>query len=288
MVGQVLAIRLFGEVYSVPSVPDVHSWDQAERPAHPRLRSYVAGYSGYDMVPAGPVVCRMLPTALLTVAVDFVAPRQLSPGVAEAALPRMTPVLTGLSDSGSVLGHAGRRHGVAVGLTPRGAFALCGVPMRELTGQAVNLSELVGARADELAERLADAPNWPARFDLLDDLLTAWIAAGPTTADAVQLAWRRLRSTHGRTRIRHVAEDLGLSQRRLETRFAEQVGITPKRLARLLRFQHALRLICVPTPPALSQVAIRCGYADQAHLTREIRSLAGCTPTDLLHRQPTL
>jgi AraC-like DNA-binding protein len=278
----------FGQVCSVPFVSGVHAWDHARRPAHPRLQSYVAGYSGYDMVPAGPVVCRMLPTTLLTVAVDFVAPRQQLAGDTERALPHMAPLLTGLQGSATVLGHTGRRHGVAIGLTPRGAFALCGVPMRELTGQTVNLNELLGARADELAERLAYAPGWPARFDLLDALLTTWIATGPATVDAVQLAWRQLASTDGQTRISHVAEELGLSRRRLEMRFAEQVGITPKRLARVLRFQHALRLICTAKPPALSQIAIRCGYADQSHLAREIRSLAGCTPTDLLHQRPTL
>lgn len=276
----------FGQVYSVPFVSGVHAWDRAKRSAHPRLRSHVVGYTGYDMVPAGPVVCRMLPTAVLIVAVDFVAPRQLLSDRTERALPDMAPVVTGLQNSGAVVGHTGRRHGMAIGLTPRGAFALCGVPMRELTGRTVDLADLLGTRADELAERLADAADWSSRFDLLDDLLTAWIGAGPATVAAVRFAWRRLLATDGRTRIARIADELGMSRRRLETRFAEQVGITPKLLARLLRFQHALRLICAANPPTLAQVALCCGYADQAHLAREIRSLAGCTPTDLLHQRP--
>lgn len=265
----------FGQVYSVPFVDEVLAWDGARRDAHPRLRPYVAGYSGYDMLPSGAVVCRMLPTALLTVNVDFIAPQ---------GLPDLAPLLTGLHGAGSVVGHTGRRHGIGIGLTPRGAFALSGVPMAELTGKAVDLGELIGARAGELVERLAYAPSWPARFDLLDELLTRWIAAGPATADAVTIAWRRLWSTAGRTRISEVADELGLSRRRLEMRFAEQIGITPKLLARVLRFQHALRLICGAEPVTLAQVAIRCGYADQAHLAREVRSLAGCSPTELAKR----
>jgi transcriptional regulator GlxA family with amidase domain len=75
---------------------------------------------------------------------------------------------------------------------------------------------------------------------------------------------------------------VGRSGRYLELRFRDQVGVPPKTAARVLRFQHALSVATGSSRPAWSQVAAQCGYVDQAHLNREFRQLAGCTPTELL------
>jgi AraC-like DNA-binding protein len=68
------------------------------------------------------------------------------------------------------------------------------------------------------------------------------------------------------------------------------VGLGPKTAARVLRFHHAARLLApasiygtaTTAPPTISDVAAGCGYADQSHLVREFRALAGCTPTEYL------
>ena len=66
-------------------------------------------------------------------------------------------------------------------------------------------------------------------------------------------------------------------------RFRREVGTTPKAFARLLRFRHAYdTLISAPTTTSLATLAADCGYADQPHFTREFRSFAGCTPTELI------
>jgi hypothetical protein len=67
-------------------------------------------------------------------------------------------------------------HGVSIGLTPLGARALLGVPMRELVGSTARLADLLGHGEAELAERLAEAADWPTRFALLDAQLTARLA----------------------------------------------------------------------------------------------------------------
>jgi AraC-like DNA-binding protein len=72
---------------------------------------------------------------------------------------------------------------------------------------------------------------------------------------------------------------VGWSRRHLAARFRDQVGLPPKVVARVLRFQCALRLMGTDGGPAWSDVALACGYYDQAHLNREFRSLAGCAPT---------
>lgn len=80
-----------------------------------------------------------------------------------------------------------------------------------------------------------------------------------------------------------LADELGWSRRHLVARFREQVGLPPKVLARVLRFQRSLRLRGADgRPRPWAEVALACGYYDQAHLNRDFRQFAGCTPTELL------
>ena len=92
----------------------------------------------------------------------------------------------------------------------------------------------------------------------------------------------------GRLSIDETARRAGLTRRHLERRFRRTVGISPKRLARIARFQHAVRLLerqdgSLPAPGALTAAA--CGYADQAHFIRDFRDLAGCPPGEHLLRR---
>ena len=75
---------------------------------------------------------------------------------------------------------------------------------------------------------------------------------------------------------------LGVSERQLRRRFADAVGYGPKTLARVLRFQRFLAL--ARSGDELARLALTAGYADQAHLTRETRRLAGRTPLELVAR----
>lgn len=131
-----------------------------------------------------------------------------------------------------------------------------------------------------LADGLRELGNWDERFDALERFLRARLAAGPVADPAVAWAWRRLQQTAGRVRIETLATELGASRRYLARRFAEHIGLSPKRVARLLRFAGVRRRIeCEPSDWA--QIAFEAGYADQSHLNREFRQFAGTTPTDL-------
>ncbi len=133
--------------------------------------------------------------------------------------------------------HAGRQTGIAVGLTPLGAFALFKMPMRELAGAVVDHPALLGRAGTELESRLADAPGWPERFALLDRVLTSRMQEGPVPVPGVIWAWRRLCVTAGRVSIAELADEVGFSHRH---RFREQIGLAPKSVARVLRLQRSL------------------------------------------------
>jgi AraC-like DNA-binding protein len=162
-------------------------------------------------------------------------------------------------------------------LTPLGAHRLFGRPMHELTNEAVPLEDLL-PDARELLGRLRETRSWTERFDLVDAFLLQRFARAPDPAREVEWSWSRLHGSHGRAPIRELADELGWSHRRLIARFREQIGLTPKTLARVIRFDRAARLLRASTTSSLAEVAFDCGYFDQAHLNREFREFAGTSP----------
>jgi AraC-like DNA-binding protein len=153
--------------------------------------------------------------------------------------------------------------------------ALLGAPAREVRDLRVPLDELwPQARARRLAERAADDPvaaleEWVVRrtrrMDTADPLpgrVAAALAAGRTVTEVA-----------GRT---------GLGERQLRRRCEAAFGYGPKTLARVLRLQRALELARAGTP--FAAVAVAAGYADQPHLSREVRALAGVPLGELVRR----
>ena len=173
--------------------------------------------------------------------------------------------------------HEGSTRGVQFDLEPPAVRALLGVPAGELAGRTVALDDLLGLDAARLAERLHAAPDAPARFAVLDEVLhRALSRARPPQRPDVERAWGLLRDSGGRVRIEALARALGCSRRHLAKRFAEDVGVSPKVAARLIRFEEVRgRLGSVP----LARLAAEHGFADQAHLSREFRELTGAPPT---------
>jgi AraC-like DNA-binding protein len=188
----------------------------------------------------------------------------------------------GLHARAASIRHDGSQHGVQLAITPAGARRLFGRPAAELAAAIVPLDAVMGRRADELVERLSEAPGWAARFGVLDDVLGAALAAARDDRDPpdeVAFAWDRLADSAGAAAVTEVAREAGWSRRHLSERFRSEYGLAPKVMARVFRFERARRMLQRWEPPGLARVAAECGYADQAHLTREWRDLTGATPT---------
>ena len=107
----------------------------------------------------------------------------------------------------------------------------------------------------------------------------------PHVRAAVDLIQRE----RGLVTVDALARRVGLTARHLERRFNHVVGISPKRLARITRFQRALRLLDArDSPQRGAHTAAACGYADQAHFIRDFRALAGCSPGAHMMRRAEL
>jgi AraC-like DNA-binding protein len=165
------------------------------------------------------------------------------------------------------------------------AGAALGLPAGELRDQGVGLDELWGRTAVRAIEdRVARAAT---RGEALLALIGGLAPRLPAPEDAdheVRRAVLALDATNSSPDVAVLARAVALSERQLRRRFEAAVGYGPATLARILRFQRFLRIAsATPRPqPSLARLAADAGYADQAHLAREVRRLAGLPPSELL------
>ena len=165
---------------------------------------------------------------------------------------------------------------------PGRAPGFLGVPASDLLDLRVPLADLWGkGPADQLADRLASAASLAVAADVLDQAVAGRagtaMAADPLIDELV--AMYTTTQPDAASAVRFACQAMSVGERRLHRHCRAAVGYGPKMLERVLRFQRARRIARGTTSLAL--VAAVAGYADQAHLTRESRSLAGMTPSDL-------
>ncbi len=237
---------------------------------HPELAGLVGGYADFADRRPEPVDTREAANAKIVVIVDLDAGWTVEGE-------RFRSFAGGLYARPVRVRHEGSAAGVQIDLEPLAARALLGVPAGELACRTVGLEQLLGRRADELAERLHGAAGPPERFTILDEVLRrALSGAREACRPDTWRAWTLLERSGGRMRVGELAAALGCSRRHLVNRFTADIGAPPKLAARLIRFEAARRRL---GSAPLAQLAAECGYADQAHLTREFTELAGVPPT---------
>jgi AraC-like DNA-binding protein len=251
----------------------------AECRPDPRLAGLVRTYEDFEERSPRPVRRREVAVPDVVMIIDFGEGWGVG---AREPVDRLGSFAAGIHDRPTVVEHGGRARCVQLNLTPLGARALLGIPLIELRNRTVGLEELLGPAARRLAERLHAAGSSEQRFALLDEALAARAADAPPVRPDVGWAWRRLVETGGALEVRELARELGCSRRHLSGRFGQEVGLPPKRYARLLRFRRAVEALMRGGEQGLAEVAVACGYADQPHLNRDFRALAGTTPGALL------
>jgi AraC-like DNA-binding protein len=257
----------------MPTAPAL--WEAVSGTPDARLRGSVVSYTGYVERASGPMRRLEVPFAGIPMILSF-GPSILVDGV------RHRSFVAGLDDAATVTEYTGEQCGLEVKLTPLGARRLLGLPMEELARRVVAVEDLLGG--EHLVERLHDAPGWSQRFALLDAVLLSRLRDAAPVAAQIEHAWARLQASGGAVEIAALAGEVGWSRRHLAGRFRREVGLPPKAVARILRFQRVERTLRANHGRGLADVAYACGYADQAHLNRDFREFAGTTPTDYAAR----
>jgi AraC-like DNA-binding protein len=256
----------FPDSGAIPELP----W-YLELPPSPELAPWVACYWSIRAEDAPGIPNRVLPDGCA----DFIVGIENDPA----------PMVVGAMQTAVVIPTVGRVDLFGIRFHPGSALPLVDTPLSELTDQRVPLEALWGPDADMLAA--VSVPSTPIeRAARAERVLRRRLAAEgrnlrgdeAMVAQAVSL----LRRARGGVGIGQVSAALGVGQRRLERAFARSVGLSPKALGRVLRFRRALREIGRRRDPSggpgWADLAFAAGYADQSHLIREFKALAGLTP----------
>jgi AraC-like DNA-binding protein len=246
---------------------------------HPALRGAVLRYEGFEDRRGTPTTFRELPCTFAPVVIDLDAGWTIAYGGAETQ--QLQSFVAGVTDGVVVVGHGGTARCLQIDLTPLGARRLLGVPMSELANATVPVEAVLGAFGADLVERIGNAATWRERFVLVDGALRARLADAPPVDAGIAWSLRRIIAAGGNLSIGGLADDLGWSHRRLIARYRDAVGLPPKTVARIVRFEGLLAAVTSRPHADWADTALTCGFFDQAHLAREVRDLAGVTPTAL-------
>lgn len=172
---------------------------------------------------------------------------------------------------------------MGVAFSPFGAYAVSHSTQDPLRNQVVELAALLGDGVRALRQRLLEAPL-RRRFALLEGWLLERIGEGRATHPLTRWAVQRLAADAGQTRIGELAREAGYTRKHLTALFQREIGLPPKALARIYRFHHALAMLRRGGSLGWAEVALRCGYYDQSHLIRDLRSFTGLAASELLAR----
>jgi AraC-like DNA-binding protein len=197
-------------------------------------------------------------------------------------------IFAGQLTSPLVLRPTGRIAVVGVRFHADGVPAVIRSPQHHLAGQTIDLRDVTAVLARQLHDACAGGPTLAHAARAV--MICLEHHADHSRIDRhVRIAVGAIRRQRGLESVEAAAALTGVSRRHLERRFQDVVGLSPKRFARITRFQHALRMFergAAGHRGAMTAAA--CGYADQAHFIREFGELAGCSPEAHLLRDAML
>ncbi|HTO77581.1 MAG TPA: helix-turn-helix domain-containing protein [Thermoanaerobaculia bacterium] len=167
-----------------------------------------------------------------------------------------------------------------------GIFPFVEPPSHEIAERHTALEDLWGrADARRLRLQLLEAPTPEEKLDALERELLARLRRGPERHPAVAHALGKFRRVPHLQTIADVTREIGLSPRRFIEVFKEEVGLAPKAFCRVRRFQRVLTSIYERESVEWADVAVACGYYDQAHLIHDFRAFSGINPTAYMERR---
>jgi len=188
-------------------------------------------------------------------------------------------VLTGVSTRFQIIDTAEQQFVAGIVFRPGGTLPLIGSPASEFTDADIDLENLCGRACSwRLRELLLAATDPETTLDVLERWLTALFRDRPRHP-AVAFALAEFHTQPFVARIDAVKQAISLSPKRFIERFKTEVGVTPKRYCRLLRFQRAVAAAHATQLVDWTQLALDCGYFDQAHFIHEFREFSGLTPS---------
>ena len=236
------------------------------------LREHVAAYFSVRVQPGdAPVSVRAIPDGCCDLMFDLRQPA--------------TAWLRGPRASATGYEHAGPTWLVGAQLLPGAAYAFNGQSTHLLADRSVDLATLCAAPLQPVADSLREAGSLDAQAPMLDNFLRQGFAARRIDR-RITKACAAMKSTEDGIDIEALASACATSERNLSRLFKLWVGMGPKQLQRVLRFQRVLDAFDRGERPAWASLAHDLGYSDQSHLVREFAAFAGLPPESVLKGTP--
>lgn len=193
--------------------------------------------------------------------------------------------LDGANTISRKLGFLGRVELIGIRFYEGGAFPFLGIPLIELQNATTLLDALGRPGLLRLYTQLYEAQTLPARIHLLEEWLKQCMLLGKTQDALVPASLNLLQKKAGQLPIPELARALAISQRQLERIYQNQVGMSPKQYARLLRVERARLALRQMDEISSASLAAGLGFYDQAHFIREFSAVVGMTPYAYLKRK---
>ena len=229
---------------------------------------------------------RILPSGQSQLLINLGPPQyRIEPGPPEVRVPFVDVWYSGLHQGpiDTEAPHGNALLGVA--FSARGTFPWLGERMDGLSDRIIALADALGDGALALRERLLNTASLEARFKLVERWLIARLKPRNIVHPAVRWAVDRIAATGGKLSIEDLAVQTGFTRKHLGNLFQQQVGLSPKSLARVHRFRGALDILNRANGEVpWVELAEQCGFYDQSHLINEFRRFTGFSPTELARR----
>jgi AraC-like DNA-binding protein len=256
------------------------------------LHGIVGSLVGYRMEGQQPTLHRGVPSPSLTFIINLDTPIVTGNHAGandDGSATAHDNVLSGLHTHAAYIFQPDRQAGLQLAVHPLAARRLFGVPASELVETSHEADDVIGEGIRRVQEQLAEQASWQRRFATVERYLADRAGAAPSFASPrteVVAAWHWMVAHQGTGRMDDLARHVLLSARQLTKLFRAELGVPPKVVNRLIRFDRARQAIQAAVlggrQPGLADIAQECGYYDHAHLVRDFQAFLGCSPTEWL------
>ena len=167
---------------------------------------------------------------------------------------------------------------IGVELTPKGLYHLFQLSMHEITNRMVSFEELFGPQGARLQNRIGDAEDPQEKVMLLQTALTHLLQKNENEYVLLDHTLDLIAQTHGLMRVQELEAQTGYTRRYVDMLFKEHVGVSPKSLASILRFQEVYQVWAQQKSPTFLRNNVYTYYYDQSHFIKEFKRFTGFTP----------
>lgn len=178
---------------------------------------------------------------------------------------------------------------IIVVFQPNGIHQLLGIPANEFHDSIIPVEDVFGKNAAKLQESLFQQNN-QIRVELLNSFFNSLIANKTASNQLlVKHSLNFITANKGHFTIKQLVEHTGYTERHLERKFKECVGLNPKKFGNVVRLHHFLKLLKDKTNETnLTTICYDAGFSDQSHLIKEFRKHTGLTPTEYMYNNGKL